>query len=68
MKQLHDSCVIELTKDDKLTGNAQRYILKVTVKPGPPIDRQRKLSEKVDLFFNHPDLSEMRIYVDYLAI
>ena len=66
--QTFNSVKIEMTKDPKLTGKAQRYLLKITVPPGEPQDRQRKNSEKVTLKFNHPDAPELRIYIDYLAV
>lgn len=68
VKTMHNTVQVEMTKDPKITGNAQRFLLKITVPPQPPQDRQRKLSEKVDLFFNHPDVPEMRLYIDFLSV
>ncbi len=67
-EQTFDTVKIELTKDPKSTGSARRYLLKVTVPPGEPQDRQRKMSEKINLIFRNKDVPPLRMYVDFLAV
>ncbi|MDZ4684489.1 MAG: DUF1573 domain-containing protein [Planctomycetaceae bacterium] len=67
VKQEHNTVRISMQKDEKFAGKGQRYYLKVTVPPGLPQNRQRKNSEKVDLFFNHPQAKQTRLIVDFLA-
>lgn len=68
LEQTYDSVKLELTKDEKFAGKtSQRYLLKITVPPGEPQDRQRKLSEKIELKFKNPDVPAVRIIVDFLS-
>jgi hypothetical protein len=68
VKQEFNTVQVTLEKDEKFAGKKRRYHLKVKVPPGPAQDRHRKKSEKVDLFFNHPEARQMRLIVDFLAI
>ncbi len=66
--QKHDSVKVEVTKDEKVTGKARRYVLKITVPPGAPQNRLRDNAERIDLKFNHPKAPEVRLYVEYLGV
>lgn len=66
--QEFNSVKVELVKDEKLTGKAKRYFLKIQIPPGEPQDRMRKKSEKVNLKFNHPDAQKVRLIVEFLAV
>lgn len=68
IKQQFNSVEISLQKDEKFAGKAQRYLLKIKVPPGAAQNRQRKNSEKIDLFLNHPGAPEVRLIVDFLAV
>ncbi|MBI1345742.1 DUF1573 domain-containing protein [bacterium] len=64
----HNSVKVELVKDERLTGKAKRYLLKIEIPPGEPQDRMRKKSEKINLKFNHPEAKEVRLIVEFLAV
>jgi len=66
--QEFNSVKVELVKDEKLTGKAKRYFLKVQIPPGEPQDRMRKKAEKINLKFNHPEAQEVRLIVEFLAV
>jgi hypothetical protein len=66
-KQETNTLKLEFGRDERFTGKNSRYLLKIIVPPGDPQDRQRKNSEKVDLFFNHPDAPQVKLRVDFLA-
>jgi hypothetical protein len=68
LKLEHNAVQVSLEKDEKFVGKTQRYLVKVKVPPGPPQDRQRKKSEKVDLFLNHPEAKQVRLIIDFLAV
>lgn len=68
VKQEFNSVELSLEKDEKFAGKTQRYLLKIKVPPGGSQNRQRKQSEKIDLFLNHPDAPEVRLIVDFLAV
>jgi hypothetical protein len=66
----HNAIKATWTKDEKFQsrGKSKRYLLKLEVLPGQPVNRKRKQAERLDLKFNHPKLGSMTIYVDYLSI
>lgn len=68
VKQAFNTVQVEMEKDEKFSGKARRYRLKITVPPGEPRDHLKKKSEKLDLIFNHPELEQLRIYVTFLAV
>ena len=67
VKQLYNSVQVELSRDDKFTGETKRYLLKITIPPGELQDHQGLNAEKVDLFFNHPEAEQVRLRVAFLA-
>jgi hypothetical protein len=66
-RQETNTLKLDFARDERFPDKHERYRLKIIVPPGDPQDRQRKNSEKVDLFFNHPDAEQVRLRVDFLA-
>lgn len=58
-------------KDEKFqskAGGKQRYKLIFRILPGPPVNRMRGQSEKINLKFDHPEMGDMQLRIDYLSI
>lgn len=66
-KQQSNTVKVEFARDEKFAGKNQRYQLKIIVPPGEPQDRQRANSERINLFFNHPEAEQVRMRIDFLA-
>jgi hypothetical protein len=66
-KQVHGSLQVELVRPEGADGKGNRYLLKIKVPPGEPQNRQRKNSERLDLYFNHPEAKHVRLHVDFLS-
>ncbi len=56
-----------LEKDVKFTGKTQRYLLKIRVLPGAPLNHTLEQALKVELRLNHPRYERMPFLLQFLA-
>ncbi len=56
-----------LEKDAKFTGKTQRYLLKIRVLPGAPLNHTLEQALKVELHLNHPQYERMPFSLQFLA-
>ena len=56
-----------LEKDAKFTGKTQRYLLKVRVLPGAPLNHMLEQALKMELHLNHPLYERMPFLLQFLA-
>lgn len=58
---------VQVSNTPRTFGNAKVYELEVSVPPGPPAMRRHKDAEPVVLKLNHPEITELKMMVDYHA-
>ena len=68
VEPMSDRVQFELKKQESFMGNTQRYILKVRVPPGPPLDILQAEPLKFQLKFNHPESENVKLNVRMLAV